>query len=214
MKRKRVLLLLITGFTCLGGLYLDAQAKSLLSRVRSREGAKKNVPTVITSDSMDFDISKNVAVFTGNVQVDDANMRILCDQMIVRFEGKPKDVKKETGAKDSKVEKKDTVKSEAADDPIQSGTKVKTIECIKNVIIIRKVYDEKEKSEGEQKAVAGHALYEVKPGKITLTKNPALIRGGHTLRGEVIIYWVGSERVSVRSGNKTSSELKIRSNKK
>ena len=88
MKSKIRVLLLITGLICLVSLNVDAQ--SFFSRATSRKGANKDVPTVITSDSMDFDISKNVAVFTGNVQVDDANMRILCHQMIIRFEGKPK----------------------------------------------------------------------------------------------------------------------------
>ncbi len=207
MKRKKVILLLIIGLTCLLGLHVDAQ--SFFSKATSRKGANKNVPTVITSDSMDFDISKNVAVFTGNVQVDDANMRILCHQMIVRFEGKPKSLKDVKNGKKSNTEKKKTTA-----DPVKSNTKVKTIECIKNVIIIRKIYDEKEKTDGEQKAIAGHALYDVKTGKITLTDHPALVRGGDTLRGEVIIYWVDSERVSVRSGNRTSSELKIRSKQK
>ena len=91
---------------------------------------------------------------------------------------------------------------------------VKEIECIKNVIIIRKLYNEKEKKDGEQKAIAGHAIYDVESGKITLTENPALVRDQDTLRGEVIVYWVDSERVSVRSGNKNKGELKIRSKQK
>ena len=212
MRKKRVILLLSICLICLSGLYVDAQ--SFFSRATSRKGATKNVPTVITSDSMDFDISKNIAVFTGNVQVDDANMRILCHQMIVRFEGKPKVLKKSTDDKTPKTVKKDVKKSGSESDSEKSNTKVKTIECIKNVIIIRKMYDEKEKEDGEQKAIAGHALYNVKAGKITLTDDPALVRGGDTLRGEVIIYWVDSERVTVKSGNQTSSELKIRSKQK
>ena len=180
-------------------------AQSFFSRVTTRTGPNKNEPTVITSDSMDFDITKNVAVFTGNVQVDDANMRILCHKMIVQFEGNAKDINAlASGKKES--DKNNKVKK----DKPEGGSKVKEIICIKNVIIIRKLYDEDDKKEGEQKAVAGHAVYDVKTGKITLTENPALIRGSDTLRGEVITYWVDSERVNVRSGKRSSSELKIR----
>jgi lipopolysaccharide transport protein LptA len=212
MKSKIRVLLLITGLICLVSLNVDAQ--SFFSRATSRKGANKDVPTVITSDSMDFDISKNVAVFTGNVQVDDANMRILCHQMIVRFEGKPKmpgGTKTVKGKVAAGTDKKK--KSSKSADPKQN-TKVKDITCIKNVIIIRKLYDPEEKKDGEQKAIAGHAVYDVKTGKITLTDHPALVRDGDTLRGEVIIYWVDSERVSVRSGNRSTSELKIRSKQK
>ena len=212
MKRNIMVLLLITGFFCMAGLRIDAQ--SFFSRATSKQGPKKDVPTVITSDSMDFDITKNVAVFTGNVQVDDANMRILCHQMIVRFAGSTTDLKNGKSDKKSLGDKKKTGQNGPQVDPVKANTKVKTIECIKNVIIIRKIYDGKEKDGGEQKAIAGHALYDVKSGKITLTDHPALVRGGDTLRGEMIIYWVDSERVSVRSGNHSSSELKIRSKQK
>ena len=155
---------------------------------------KKNKPTVITSESMDFDITKNVAVFTGNVQVDDVDIRILCHKMIIQFSGGRKSLQEIENASGK-----------------DKGTQVKDITCLKNVIIIRKLYgDEKEK--GEQKALAGKAHYEVQSGKITLTENPVLMRGQDTLRGEVIIFWRDSERVSVRGGKKTGSELKLRSN--
>ena len=208
MKKNIMVLVLLTGLFCIAGLRVDAQ--SFFSRSLAGKGPTKDAPTVITSDAMDFDITKNVAVFTGNVQVDDANMRILCHQMIIRFEGNAASLKDVTSEKKEKVEKK-SVKD--GDDP-KANTKVKSIECIKNVIIIRKLYDGKEKEGGEQKAIAGHALYDVKTGKITLTDHPALVRGSDTLRGEMIIYWVDSERVSVRSGNQNTSELKIRSKQK
>ena len=134
---------------------------------------------------MDFDISKNVAVFTGNVQVDDAEMRIFCHKMIVNFAGKAKDSKK------SKINTNQTVKE---------------IICLKNVVIIRKL-DTKDKEGGEQKALAGKAVYDVKAGKITLTINPELQRGEDSLTGEVIIFWTDSERVSVRR----SGQIQIRS---
>jgi lipopolysaccharide export system protein LptA len=87
-------------------LVLNLNAQSFFDRVTTKSGDKKKEPTVITSDSMDFDITKNVAVFTGNVQVDDANMRILCHKMIIRFEGQAKDIKSIAG-EDTKKKKKD-----------------------------------------------------------------------------------------------------------
>ena len=209
MKRAMKILqivILITLFTV-----CSANGQSFFSRMTSHSGPKKDVPTVITSDAMDFDITKNVAVFTGNVQVDDANMRILCHKMIVRFEGETKDFNDIAAgkSKDAKTKNKNAT-GKKGDASSSGGTKVKDIECIKNVIIIRKLYDEKDQSMGEQKAIAGHAFYDIKSGKITLTINPSLIRGKDTLTGEVIIYWVDSERVNVRSGVHSSSELKIK----
>ena len=135
---------------------------------------------------MDFDISKNVAVFTGNVQVDDSEMRIFCHKMIINFVGKAKDSKK------SKINTNQTVKD---------------IICLKNVVIIRKL-ESKDKDGGEQKALAGKAVYDVKAGKITLTIDPELQRGQDSVTGEVIIFWTDSERVSIRR----SGQIQIRSN--
>jgi len=156
------------------GLHAQFFAQHFNSKER-----RADIPTVITSDSMDLDISKNVAVFTGNVQVDDVQMKIFCHKMIINFSGE-----------------KNT----------DSNKSVKNIICLKNVVIIRKVNGAEAKG-GEQKAVAGKAIYNVKAGKITLMDNPELHRGPDTLTGEVIMFWLDSERLSVQKKTK----LKIRS---
>lgn len=163
---------------------LNSQAQLFSSKNRKKRN--KNIPTIIKADSMDFDISKNVAVFTGNVQVDDSEMRIFCHKMIINFVGKAKDSKK------SKINTNQTVKD---------------IICLKNVVIIRKL-ESKDKDGGEQKALAGKAVYDVKAGKITLTIDPELQRGQDSVTGEVIIFWTDSERVSIRR----SGQIQIRSN--
>lgn len=169
--------LLICVLSLILGFNLQAQFFSahLKSKKRNTE-----IPTIIKSDSMDFDLSKNLAVFSGNVQVDDAEMQIFCHKMIIRFES------------DSK----------SAD----QNKSVKDITCLKNVIIIRKLSDEEGKG-GQQKALAGKAVYDVKAGKITMTENPELKRGPDTLKGEVIMFWLDSERLTVKRG----SQLKIKS---
>ena len=175
-------------------------------QAKKKRGSK---PTVITAESMDFDISQNIAVFTGNVQVDDEDMKIFCQQMIIRFE-KMGDGKKngEKGKGESPLGKGGKSGSVSLNMDQKSGkTTVKDITCLKDVIIIRKLYDDKEKAKGEQKALADKAHYDVKTGKITLSENPSLTRGSDTLRGDVIYFWRDSERVSVRN----NSELKLRS---
>jgi len=173
----KILLILLFLFYCV--IPLKAQ---LFSSKRSKT-RDKTIPTVIKSDSMDFDISKNVAVFSGNVQVEDAEMTIFCHKMIINFEGNAKNT--------------------------ESNKSVKDIICLKNVIIIRKL-DKKESKSGKQKALAGKAVYDVKAGKITLTENPELQRGEDSLKGDVIMYWTDSDRVSVK-GRKRPSQLTIRS---
>jgi len=157
-------------------------------------------PTVITSESMDFDISKNIAVFTGNVQVDDEDMKIFCHQMIIRFEKKD----------DGKNKDKTNINSMTVKKKGGGTTRVKDITCLKDVIIIRKLYDPKERERGEQKALAQKAHYDVKTGKITLSGDPSISRGSDTLTGDVICFWRDSERVSVK-GDQHGTKLKLRS---
>jgi lipopolysaccharide export system protein LptA len=199
---------LLAGILLLSIILVDtAGAQSFFAKLATKNnGKKKKTPTVITSDSMDFDMSKNIAVFTGNVQVDDANMRIFCEKMIIFFEGGKKGIGALVAKPNKKTEKKET---DAKANP--NAGKVKKIVCLKNVIIIRKLYNEKDIKAGEQKGVGGKAVYDVKAGSITLSENPSLSRGKDTLRGDIITYWVDSERVSVKSGNNHTSTLKINS---
>lgn len=183
MRKKRVSLPAYLNFKILIiAMFLFCCFSSQAQLFSSKRGKKrdKNIPTIIKSDSMDFDIAKNVAVFSGNVQVDDSEMKIFCHKMIINFEGKAKNA--------------------------EENKSVKDIICLKNVVIIRKL-DAEEGKDGEQKALAGKAVYEVQSGKITLTENPELRRGDDLVKGEVIMFWTDSERLSV----KNQGEIQIRS---
>lgn len=176
-----------------------------LSFFQPTKGAEKKrsgkTPTVINADTMDIDISKNIATFTGNVKVDDEEMNISCRKMTIFLEDK----KTGDGTNVSPAGP-DSTKSE--DVKAEESKQVSRIICEENVVIIRKSLSESEKGQGEQKALAGHADYDVKTGKIVLTKNnPVLQRGGDTLRGEIITIWRDSEKVEVQGG-----EIKMNSN--
>lgn len=204
--QKTCLLLILT--ICLS---FSSQAQFFSSRFSSKK-RNPEIPTIIKADTMDFDLSKNVAVFSGNVQVDDVEMQIFCHKMIINFEGNiEKSAEQEiTGKKvekkeENKVEKKAEKKDESAEEGLNKS--VKSIICLKNVVIIRKL-EEDEEGGGQQKALAGKAVYDVKAGKITLTEKPVLKRGGDSIKGRKIEFWLNSERLNVDGG----TELQIRSN--
>ena len=179
-KFKYKLMLSITMLICF--LSISSYAQFFSSSFKSQK-RNSDVPTVITSDSMDLDIGRNVAVFTGNVQVNDVQMKIFCHKMIINFAG-----------------------GEKKDGKMSTNKSVKNIICLKDVVIIRKVNGEDAKG-GEQKAIAEKAIYDVKAGKITLMDKAELRRGPDSLTGEVIIFWLDSERLSVPE----KPTLKIRS---
>lgn len=55
----------------------------------------------------------------------------------------------------------------------------------------------------------GHALYESKLGKITLSVNPRVTQERDTVTGKVIIYYLDEERSEVQSGENTRVEAVI-----
>ena len=186
---------------------VSAQGLSFFQPTKGTEKKRSGkTPTVINSDTMDIDISKNIATFTGNVKVDDEEMNISCKKMTIFLEDK----KAGDGAK-APPSGPDSTKSEdvkTEDVKTEESKQVSRIICEENVVIIRKSLSDSEKGQGEQKALAGHADYDVKTGKIILTKNnPVLQRGGDTLRGEIITIWRDSEKVEVQGG-----EIKMNSN--
>ncbi|HCE42280.1 MAG TPA: hypothetical protein DET40_01875 [Lentisphaeria bacterium] len=173
-----------------------------LSFFQSQGGSDKKrsgkVPTVINSDVMDIDVAKNTAVFTGNVKVDDEEMTITCRKMTIFFEDKKAEDKKPEDAKDA-VKKPAAVDANATKAPEESK-QISRIICEENVVIIRKPSNEQEQGQGEQKALSGHADYDVKTGKIVLTKDPVIMRDEDTLKGEVIIIFRDSEKIEVHNG--------------
>lgn len=189
---------LITGLTFIltFSFSLNSSAQFFSSKFSSRK-RNKDIPTVIKADAMDFDLSKNVAVFSGNVQVDDIEMQIFCHKMIITFEGNlQKNAEKKITGKEKKNDKKEKM-----------NKSVKDIICLKNVVIIRKLSGE-DADGGEQKALAGKAVYDVQAGKITLTIKPELRRGDDLAKGQKIEFWLDSERLNIYGG----TVIKIKSN--
>lgn len=55
----------------------------------------------------------------------------------------------------------------------------------------------------------GHAVYESKPGKITLTEHPRVSQDTDTVTGKVIIYYLDEERSEVQGGDNARVEAVI-----
>jgi lipopolysaccharide export system protein LptA len=151
--------------------------------------AKPTKPTVATSDFMDMDYAKNLAVLTGNVQVVDSRMKIDCHKMNIYLEERHKVIKNKNKSKTKKVASKSVEQS-------FSGSKgINKIVCLGNVTIVR--LDGKLK-DGTQKATAGKAIYQLKAGKIILSENnPMIIRGRDSIKGDTITVWVDQQRMHV-----------------
>ena len=54
--------------------------------VTAVDGDDQPVQTVITSDTLQFDYRRSIAIFTGNVVVDDPVLRLTCERLVVLFD--------------------------------------------------------------------------------------------------------------------------------
>lgn len=180
----------------------DAAAQFSMSAGGSRSKKdRKGGTTTITSDTMDIDIQNDMATFIGNVEVDDPEMNIKCGKMVIYLENKPED---KTEKPDEKAVAKDDGKKSVEE--TGSNKQVSRIECIGDVVIIRKV----EAVPGEpvpeaQKAIAGKAEYNLRNDTITLTEKPVIMRGTDILKGERITINTKTEKMAVIGGTGTFS---------
>ena len=152
---------------------------------KSKKGTTPAKPTVATSDFMDMDYAKNLAVLTGNVQVVDSRMKIDCHKMNIYLEERHKVTKP----------KNKKVTSKSMEQGFSGSKGINKIVCIGNVTILRLDGNLKD---GTQKAMAGKAIYQLKAGKIILSENnPTIIRGHDSIKGDIITVWVDQQRMHV-----------------
>ncbi len=151
----------------------------LPNRDKTAKAAKQ---TQISSDFIDFDYANNLGIFTGNVRVKNADLRLNCNKMTIYLESRGK--------------KKDIVDSLIA----ASGKKnLKEIVCVGNVIIRR---DNKASGKNE-KALAGRAVYILRENKIILSENnPFIISGRDSISGKRMIVWLDQNRLKVIKNSK------------
>jgi lipopolysaccharide transport protein LptA len=146
------------------------QGFDMFNAFGDKQKRDKDALTVIEADQMDIDINNNRATFKGNVVIDDQAIRIECDRMDILL---------------------------AEDATKKGGKKIVSVDCVGNVRINRKLYDEKDIEQGEQRAVAGKATYEIESGKVTMSDQPVLMRGKDSVSGETITFWRGNNVLNI-----------------
>ena len=146
--------------------------------------------TEIYSDFMDIDYPGNLAVFTGNVKINDTMMDVDCHKMTIYLEDRP------DGAKKSKTT---NVKSDQGlADNVKATKDVSEIICVGDVVVSRKVA-----SDNGETAYADKAIYNLKESKIILSgNNPIIIRGKDSVSGQLVTIWVDQQRMKVDQNSK------------
>ena len=154
---------------------------------KAEEKAKPDAlkSTEIYSDFMDIDYPGNLAVFTGNVKINDTAMDVDCHKMTIYLEDRPDGAKK---AKTANVQS-----DQAMAESVKATKDVSEIICVGDVVVSRKVA-----SENGETAYADKAVYNLKESKIILSgSNPIIIRGKDSVSGRLVTIWVDQQRMKV-----------------
>jgi lipopolysaccharide export system protein LptA len=184
--------ILITTFLFI--LFLSSTCYAESDPVDISGGNKSEEPTVITADTMELDMVKDLITLEGTVVVNYPESKIQADLIYVYLEKKDKS--------NEKKESSDSAVSDTA-----GGQKVDKIIAIGHVIIERVLPEVNGEAQPRQKAVGGHAVYDTKKGTIILTKKPMLIYGdGSYVSGTRITLWKDSDRLKVE-GNRSAGRL-------
>ena len=144
--------------------------------------------TEIYSDFMDIDYPGNLAVFTGNVKINDTMMDVDCHKMTIYLEDRPDAAKKTKTAKPKS--------DQALTENVKASKDVSEIICVGDVVVSRKVA-----ADNGETAYADKAIYNLKESKIILSgnnpNNPIIIRGKDSVSGQLVTIWVDQQRMKV-----------------
>ena len=162
---------------------------------KAEEKAKPEAlkPTEIYSDFMDIDYPGNLAVFTGNVKINDVMMDVDCHKMTIYLEDRPESAKNPQPA--------NLQSEQALTENVKAAKDVSQIICVGDVVVSRKTA-----SENEETAYADKAIYNLKESKIILSgnnpNNPIIIRGKDSVSGQLVTIWVDQQRMKVDKNSK------------
>ena len=166
MKTRFLLLRFLAG-VCAAASLAPAQTATTLP------GKTTNQFTRIEADSLEFDRDKGVALYKGNVRVQDPEMDLFCEEMLVRF-GSPTNRVSATNSPPPKS----SVTNAPAKPLMGIGGRIDSIIALRSVVIVNK--KDKSRATGEK------AVYNGQTDVIELTGNPVLETEQGTLLGEII----------------------------
>ena len=188
-----IVLMLLFGTVCY------AEGDTLFAGAKAGD-EKSDKPTVITADTMELDMVKNMITFEGSVVVVKDENKISADLIYVYLK-----------SEEEKEKSEDKKKKEDTDMFGNTGgggsQEVDKIIAIGHVVIEKMMPEIDGKPQPRQKAVGGHGVYDTEKGTMVLTKKPMLIYGdGSYINGTKITLWLASDRMKVE-GNRSAGRL-------
>ncbi len=165
--RKMFALLLAFSFLLLASTHSVAQEKS-------NSLPPATVPTKVMADGMTYDAAKSTVIFTGNVEIERADMMLWADVITVYLD-----------TQGQATNSSDPMTS------LQSGE-------VDRIVAINNVRMKYRTNTGH----CGKAIYEAKKSLLIMQEDPVLKEGVNSIAGEEIRYYMAENRSEVIGGSK------------
>jgi lipopolysaccharide export system protein LptA len=160
----------------------------------------RNEPIKIDANRLEVHDKDKLAVFSGNVYVQQGDTNMRCPELKVFYEGEVKGAPKNSSAAPTPTPASGEAKSPAVPAAKASATennvqqRIKRIEAFGGVIVMSK----------DQKATGDRADFDIKSNTVTLLGNVVVTQGPNVMKGDKLIVDLSTSRARMEAGTKGS----------
>jgi lipopolysaccharide export system protein LptA len=162
----------------------------------------RNEPIKIDANRLEVHDKDKLAVFSGNVYVQQGDTNMRCPELKVFYEGEVKGAPKNSNATptsaptpvsgETKSPAVPAAKASATENNVQQ--RIKRLEALGGVIVMSK----------DQKATGDRADFDIKSNTVTLLGNVVVTQGPNVMKGDKLIVDLSTSRARMEAGTKTS----------
>lgn len=156
----------------------------------------RNEPVKIDANRLEVHDKDKLAIFSGNVYVQQGDTNMRCPELKVYYEGEvkgaPKNSSEASGSEAKPAAAPAAAKASMTENNVQQ--RIKRLEALGGVIVVSK----------DQKATGDRADFDIKSNTVTLIGNVVVTQGPNVMKGDKLIVDLSTSRARMEAGTKTS----------
>ncbi|HLL26298.1 MAG TPA: LptA/OstA family protein [Xanthobacteraceae bacterium] len=149
----------------------------------------KNEPVKIDANRLEVHDKDKLAIFSGNVYVQQGDTNMRCPELKVYYEGEVKDASKNSGGTASDTKSAAAPKASTTENNVQQ--RIRRLEALGGVIVISK----------DQKATGDRADFDMKLNTVTLFGNVVVSQGPNVMKGDRLIVNLSTSQARMEAGS-------------
>jgi lipopolysaccharide export system protein LptA len=154
----------------------------------------RNEPVKIDANRLEVHDKDKLAVFSGNVYVQQGDTNMRCPELKVYYEGEVKGAPKSSSAPASETKSPPAPAGKASTTENNVQQRIRRLEALGGVIVNSK----------DQKATGDRADFDIKANTVTLFGNVVVTQGPNVMKGDKLIVDLTTSRARMEAGTKTT----------